>query len=123
MAIDARRGQQPDRHRASAALEICGKHLTPAAVAGADYLLKSPPKYRRLIFFAEVYLLPDRDVSDGRCAFFAVLRRYGRFCRHQQQTGAGLYDGNDRTGGRNYCTAMAVLALTVEYQYLPIYQR
>jgi hypothetical protein len=32
-------------------------------------------------------------------------------------------DGNDRTGDRNYGTAMAVLALTVEYRYLPIYQR
>ena len=25
--------------------------------------------------------------------------------------------------GPNYCTAMAVLALTVEYRFLPIYQR
>ena len=31
--------------------------------------------------------------------------------------------GNDRTGGRNYCTAMGVLCLAVEYRYLPIYQR
>jgi hypothetical protein len=32
-------------------------------------------------------------------------------------------DGNDRSGGRPYCTAMGVLALAVEYRYLPIYQR
>ena len=32
-------------------------------------------------------------------------------------------DGQDRSGGRNYCTAMAVLALAIEYRYLPIYQR
>ena len=25
--------------------------------------------------------------------------------------------------GPNYCTAMAILALTVEYRFLPIYQR
>ena len=31
--------------------------------------------------------------------------------------------GTDASGARNYCTAMAVLALTVEYRYLPIYQR
>ena len=43
---------------------------------------------------------------------------------HQGKDGSWLSDdGNDRTGGRNYCTAMAVLALAVEYRYLPIYQR
>jgi hypothetical protein len=30
------------------------------------------------------------------------------------------YEAND---GPNYCTAMAALALTVEYRFLPIYQR
>jgi prenyltransferase beta subunit len=31
--------------------------------------------------------------------------------------------GDDNMAGVNYCTAMAVLALTVEYRFLPIYQR
>jgi hypothetical protein len=31
--------------------------------------------------------------------------------------------GDDQMAGVNYCTAMAVLALTVEYRFLPIYQR
>ena len=30
---------------------------------------------------------------------------------------------DDQMAGVNYCTAMAVLALTVEYRFLPIYQR
>ena len=43
---------------------------------------------------------------------------------HQDKNGSWLSgDGNDRSGGRVYCTAMAVLALAVEYRYLPIYQR
>ena len=43
---------------------------------------------------------------------------------HQDRDGSWLSgDGNDRTGGRDYCTATAVLALAVEYRYLPIYQR
>ena len=43
---------------------------------------------------------------------------------HQQQDGSWLSgDGNDQAAGRNYCTAMGVLALAVEYGYLPIYQR
>jgi len=35
------------------------------------------------------------------------------------QAGNGSWQGNDA----NYGTAMAVLALAVEYRYLPIYQR
>ena len=31
--------------------------------------------------------------------------------------------GGDGSYGANYCTAMCVLALSVEYRYLPIYQR
>ena len=30
---------------------------------------------------------------------------------------------DDSRFGPNYCTAMAILALTVEYRFLPIYQR
>ena len=31
--------------------------------------------------------------------------------------------GSERTHGANYATCMSLLALAVEYQYLPIYQR
>jgi hypothetical protein len=44
---------------------------------------------------------------------------------HQQRPG-GHWDGvspDDQMAGVNYSTAMAVLALTVEYRFLPIYQR
>jgi len=44
---------------------------------------------------------------------------------HAQRPG-GFWDGvsgDDQMAGVNYCTAMAVLALTVEYRFLPIYQR
>lgn len=44
---------------------------------------------------------------------------------HPQRPG-GFWEGvsgDDRMAGVNYSTAMAVLALTVEYRFLPIYQR
>ena len=40
-----------------------------------------------------------------------------------QTDGSWLGSGYDANFGPNYSTAMAVLALTVEYRYLPIYQR
>ena len=42
------------------------------------------------------------------------------------QRPGGYWDGvsgDDQMAGVNYSTAMAVLALTVEYRFLPIYQR
>ena len=107
------------------ALEICGEHLTPEAVAGAEYLLKHPPRWASDYFFYEVYYAPQ--------AMFQVGDRYFReyypklvaiLLDHQEKDGSWLTgNGNDRSGGRVYCTAMAVLALAVEYRYLPIYQR
>jgi hypothetical protein len=41
---------------------------------------------------------------------------------NQGDTGSWL-TSSDSAFGPNYCTAMAILALTVEYRFLPIYQR
>lgn len=109
------------------ALELCGEHLAPEALRGAGYLLEKPnaPRWSSPYFFYEVYYVPQ--------ALFQVGDRYFRpyypqlvrtLLEHQERDGSWLSDdGNDRTGGRSYCTAMAVLALAVEYRYLPIYQR
>ncbi len=107
------------------ALEICGEHLTPQAVAGAEYLLKHPPKWSTAYFFYEVYYCPIAMFQMGDKYFLPYNGKLvAILLDHQQKDGSWLSDdGNDRTGGRNYCTAMAVLALTVDYRYLPIYQR
>jgi len=107
------------------ALEICGDHGSPEAVAGAEYLLRHPPKWGSQYFFYEVYYCPqalfqvgDRYFDEYYPGLVAIL------LDHQDRDGSWLSgDGNDRAGGRVYCSAMAVLALAVEYRYLPIYQR
>ncbi len=43
--------------------------------------------------------------------------------KNQKDNGSWIGGGGDGSYGPNYCTAMCVLALTVEYRYLPIYQR
>jgi hypothetical protein len=107
------------------ALEICGEHQTPEAVAGAEYLLKHPPRWASSYFFYEVYYCPLAMFQLGDKYFLTYYPKLmAILLEHQDRDGSWLSgDGNDRTGGRIYCTAMAVLALTVEYRYLPIYQR
>jgi hypothetical protein len=107
------------------ALELCGEHLTPEALAGAEYLLKHPPSWSSQYFFYEVYYCPQALFQVGDRYFGEYYPKLTRILlEHQEPDGSWLSgDGNDRSGGRDYCTAMAVLALAVEYRYLPIYQR
>ncbi len=107
------------------AMELCGEHHAPESLAGAAYLAKHPPRWGAENFFYEVYYVPQALFQIGDEAFRAYQSQLVPvLLEHQEANGSWLStDGNDRSGGREYCTAMAVLALTVEYRYLPIYQR
>ncbi len=106
-------------------LEICGEHGSTEALAGAEYLLKHPPRWSSEYFFYEAYYCSQATFQVGDKYF---LNYYPKLVAilldHQDPDGSWLSgDGHDRSGGRDYCTAMAVLSLAVEYRYLPIYQR
>ena len=121
-------GQSPNNPRTGTgvlSLEICGEHLTAEATAGAEYLVKNPPAWASPYFFYEVYYCPQALFQMGDKYFLPYYPKLVKMLlEHQDKNGSWLSDdGNDRSAGREYCTAMAVLALTVEYRYLPIYQR
>jgi hypothetical protein len=107
------------------ALELCGAHLSPEAVAGGAYLAENPPGWSTPYFFYEVYYCTQALFQLGDDAFRPYhARLVAILLDHQDDNGSWLSgDSNDRTGGRAYCTAMAILALAIEYRYLPIYQR
>jgi hypothetical protein len=121
-------GQGPNNPRTGTgilALEICGEHHTPEALAGAKYLLDHPPRWSSEYFFYEVYYAPQALFQVGDEFFRPYHTKLVEvLLQHQEPDGSWLSgDGNDRSAGRIYCTAMAALALAVEYRYLPIYQR
>lgn len=108
-------------------LELCGKerHHTPEALHGGAYLLRSPPRWNTPHFFYSVYYCSQAtfQLGDNYWSFFRPTL-HEALLRNQKDSGCwvgGDFDG--QAYGANYCTAMAVLALTVEYRYLPIYQR
>lgn len=104
-------------------LVLCGKkfHQAPEVQKAGAYLLKNPPRWGRHHFFYEVYY--------GSQANFQLGGNYWSFYKPQlheallrnQQTNGSWTTGDGY--GPNYGTAMAILALTVEYRFLPIYQR
>jgi hypothetical protein len=125
-------------------LELCGKerHHSEEALRGGTYLLRYPPRWGTPHFFYSVYYCSQamfqlggvKQAAPGEAGdavtnvdnFWKAFRPHllEVLLTHQQSNGCwvgGDFDG--QAYGPNYCTAMAVLALTVEYRYLPIYQR
>jgi hypothetical protein len=103
-------------------LEVCGKgqHRTPEALKAGSLLLR-PPAWNQPHFCYMIYYCSQ--------AMFQLGNNYWNYFRPQMhkvlldnQQPNGSWQANDGYGP-NYATAMAVLALAVEYRFLPIYQR
>jgi hypothetical protein len=109
------------------ALELCGKeyHRSPTSLKAGAFILKNEPQRSRGHYFYGIYYCSQ--------AMFQLGDNYWNTFReklHEQlfgmQNDNGSWTGrvsDDVQFGANYCTSMAVLALTVEYRFLPIYQR
>jgi hypothetical protein len=75
-------------------------------------------------FFYEAYYGSQAMFQVGDVAFRGYQDRLVSILEHQKQDGSWLSgDGTDQSAGRNYCTAMGILALADQYRDLPIYQR
>lgn len=112
------------------AMELCGKeyHRSPEALKAGSYVLKSPLHAGSHHFFYGVYYtsqgmfqLGDNYWKSYRTQLHALLLRSNPPRNDGAWYGGGGFD--DTRFGPSYCTSMAILALTVEYRYLPIYQR
>ncbi|MEK6262333.1 MAG: prenyltransferase/squalene oxidase repeat-containing protein [Planctomycetota bacterium] len=107
------------------ALLVCGEDDCAEVHGAADYLRVRPLRYNDAWFFYGVYYTTiamykrgGEDWDRARPALFREL------LSNQQADGSWKAGNGNETGwGRIYSTSMAVLALSVEYGYLPIYQR
>ena len=107
------------------ALQVCGEDDCAEVHGAADYLRVRPLRYSDPWFFYGVYYttiaMYKRGGDDWDRARPAL---FGELLRNQQPDGSWRSgNGNEAPWGRTYTTSMAVLALSVEYGYLPIYQR
>jgi hypothetical protein len=111
------------------ALEICGKdrHHTPEALRAGAYILKNPPRWGSTHFFYAVYYCAQATFQLGDNPYWNFYRPvlHGELFVNQNSNGSWQSPPRDASAlyGPNYCTSMGVLALTVEYRFLPIYQR
>jgi hypothetical protein len=108
------------------ALELCGKnlHRSPEVLRAGAFLLKNPPNWGEGHFFYMIYYCTQAtfQLGDNYWNFYGPKVKQV-LLSHQQSNGSWGGDSSDAGYGQVYCTSMAVLALTVEYRFLPIYQR
>ena len=107
------------------ALEICGAHHTKEAIGGGDYLLSRQLRYNDHYFFYGVYYCSVGMFQMGGKYWTQTRDHLGNLLLvNQSRDGSWMAgQGSERSHGTIYATTMSVLALAVEYQYLPIYQR
>ena len=105
------------------ALELCGKarHHSREALQAGSYLLRSPLGHDSPHSYYAAYYCSQAMFQLGSNYWLVYRPRlHTLLLDSQQRNGAWLT--NDGLGP-SYSTALAILALTVEYRLLPIYQR
>ena len=103
-------------------LEICGRHHEREAVAAAEWLMKNPPKWPDGHFYYAVYYCSQGMFQMGGKYWEYYRPRLEALLLSLQRADGSWPVGNARAGPV-YPTAMSVMALSVKYHYLPIYQR
>lgn len=106
-------------------LELCGRHLDPASLKASQYLRKTYERtlgrtngnvYYGLYYTSQGLFQIGGDVWRDFSAWM-----YATYL--ERQRGDGAWEGTGNENSTVYATAMAVLAFTVPYRMLPIYQR
>jgi hypothetical protein len=103
-------------------LEVCGKnwHRTDESKQAGTFLLNHPPQWgSRFIFYGIYYCSQAMFQLGGNYWNAYKPKLHELLLARQNANGSWLGEGY----GPIYSTSMCVLALTVEYRYLPIYQR
>ncbi|MCA9037855.1 MAG: terpene cyclase/mutase family protein [Planctomycetaceae bacterium] len=107
------------------ALEVCGEHRTDETMAAANLILSRPLTQQEHYFYYGVYYctvgmykIGGNEWKEARAQLYSTTL--------DLQNPAGYWnptDGSERRAGKVYATSLCVLALAIEYGYLPIYQR
>lgn len=107
------------------ALQVCGQYEAPEVIGGANYLTRNPPAPSEAWFFYGTYYYSQCMYQrGGDQAAQARQRTENMLITSQKETGAWQpANGNERSEGPIYATALALLSLSVHHHFLPIYQK
>jgi hypothetical protein len=104
--------------------ELCGgreRHRSQEVMQAGAYLLRSPLTADENHYFYTAYYCSQAMFQLGGNYWHIHRRHMHKTLLDSQQANGGWL--TNKSLGPNYATSMALLALTVEYRLLPIYQR
>jgi len=108
-------------------LELCGRHRDRAALMAGEWILKNlPTRYGRGNHFSyAMYYCSQGMFQLGDEYWHRWAERMYEVMLEAQEKSGRWPRGHENVGdsSRYYSTAMAVLAMSVSYRQLPIYQR
>jgi hypothetical protein len=106
------------------ALALMGQQDAAEVKRGGSYLRTHPASDRTNHYFYTIYYCAQAAWQLGGDYWTQIGKGItDDLVAKQRADGSWPVSGSEGQGGESYGTAMAVLALTVPYRYLPIYQR
>jgi len=113
------------------ALEVCGEHRTEETLAAARLILSRPLTKGEPYFYYGAYYctvgmfkVGGDEWRQSREVFYrTILELQDPTGYWKPEDGTEQQPGPERQAGKVYSTSLSVLALAIEYGYLPIYQR
>jgi hypothetical protein len=108
------------------ALQLSGAYDAPEVVSTAEWLLHNPPdpsKAKSLWFYYGTYYYAQGMYQRGGEAAEESAKRVREVLLKLQDPNGSWKMVSDLERNKVYCTAMALLSLSVKYHFLPIYQR
>lgn len=106
------------------ALHLLGREEEPEANEAAAFLLKHKPNEGENFFYYSLYYSTQAANQLGGEVWEKVWSwNSGLLLRLQSKDGSWPESSRARGAGRPYSTALAALALSVRYHYLPSYQK
>ncbi len=108
------------------ALQLSGAYDAPEVASAAEWLLHNPPDAARaktLWFYYGTYYYAQGMYQRGGEAAKESATRLNEVLLPLQEANGCWKIVSDLERNKVYCTAMALLSLSVKYHFLPIYQR
>ena len=121
-------GRPPEFSTAAAgllSLQVCGEYDAPEVRGSVAWLAqqKTVPRNMLWFYYGIYYYSQGMRKREKVVAEKAKKVTEDALLKLQQADGSWVgMNGQEQGAGRIYCTALAMLSLSVQYRYLPIYQ-
>ena len=106
------------------AMQVCGQYDSPLVAQATKWLQDHPPAWgTRYFLYGTYYYAQGMHQQGGEVAETARRLVREALLPKQNPDGGWTPEGEEAGGSRIYATSMAILSLSVDHHYLPIYQR